>query len=363
MFRLLRSPSLWLLLTCAPPACALLAGCDSHAAATGKRIVILTNTNSPYWDTGREGLKAAAKELKLEERGLSAVMMVNDGTPRGQIDKLRQFASQPDIVAVGISVTDAANAAIADEMRALRDKGVNVMTIDGDLDRARFADARFAFVGTDNRAAGQELGTAVRELRPSGGEYVTFVGRTGAHNALERIAGFGEGAGSKFKDVDEMSDDTDRTRAKENVRNAITNHPAVNTLVGIWSYNGPAIVSVVRELGRRNDFTIVTFDAEPIAIEQMAQGDLDCMLVQNPFDICYQGVRAMAALVEKKDDVIKEMFPRLGQPDGDLYITNVKLVVPDRGSPLKAGMFSSSTEFLKLEQFRAWLAKYGLKGS
>jgi len=291
------------------------------------------------------------------------VMIVNNGTPSGQIDQLRQFASQPDIVAVGISVTDAANAAIADEMRALRDKGVHVMAIDGDLDRARFADARFAFIGTDNRAAGQELGKAVRELRPAGGEYVTFVGRTGAHNAIERIAGFDEGAGSKFTEVDVMGDDTDRTRAQENVRNAITNHPAVNTLVGIWSYNGPAIVNVVRELSRRKDFTVVTFDAEPISIEQMAQGDLDCMLVQNPFDICYQGVRAMAAQVEKKEDVIKEMFPRLGQPDGDLYITNVKLVVPDRGSPLKADMFSSSTEFLKLDQFRAWLAKYGLKGS
>ncbi|HEX3657293.1 MAG TPA: substrate-binding domain-containing protein [Pirellulales bacterium] len=341
----------------------LTAGCDSQPAAHGKRIVILTNTNSPYWDTGREGLKAAAKELKLEERGLSAVMIVNDGTPHGQINQLRQFASQSDIVAVGISVTDAGNAEIADQMRALRDKGVHVMAIDGDLDRARFSDARYAFIGTDNREAGRELGTAVRELRPKGGEYVTFVGRTGAHNAIERNEGFSEGAGAKFTAVDFMGDETDRSRAKENVRNAITNHPAVNTLVGIWSYNGPAIVSVVRELNRRKDFTIVTFDAEPISIEQMAQGELDCMLVQNPFDICYQGVRAMAALVEKKQDVIKEMFPRLGQPEGDLYITNVKLVVPDHGSPLKADMFSDSTEFLKLDQFRGWLAKYGLKGS
>ncbi|HEX4148402.1 MAG TPA: hypothetical protein VHY20_05420, partial [Pirellulales bacterium] len=127
MHRHVRAFSSWLLMACALAACGLAAGCDSRPAVHGKRIVILTNTNSPYWDTGREGLKAAAKELKLDERGLSAVMIVNDGTPRGQIDQLRQFASQGDIVAVGISVTDAANAAIADEMRALRDKGVQVL--------------------------------------------------------------------------------------------------------------------------------------------------------------------------------------------------------------------------------------------
>ena len=43
-------------------------------------------------------------------------------------------------------------------------------------------------------------------------------------------------------------------------------------LVGIWSYNVPAIVDVVKELDRQEDYTIVTFDAEPIAIQQIASG-------------------------------------------------------------------------------------------
>ncbi len=49
---------------------------------------------------------------------------------------------------------------------------------------------------------------------------------------------------------------------QENVRNALQNHPDIKTLVGIWSYNAPAIVDVVREAGTRKDVTIVVTDAE-----------------------------------------------------------------------------------------------------
>lgn len=353
-------------------------GCDSAkqnpagAAATDadvssgelKRIILLTNGNSPYWDTARAGLQAAEKELGLAEAGLRAVVEVNgESTPRGQIDKLRQFASQSDIAAVGVSVTDAANAAIADEMRKLREQGIVVITVDSDIDRESLSDARFAFVGTDNLIAGRELGAAAKHLRPDGGKYVTFVGRTGAQNAIERIGGFVEGAGESFQSLDNMGDENDPTRARDNVRNAITNHPDLNVLVGIWSYNAPAIADVVQQLDRKDDFTVAVFDAEPLAVDYMEQGMIDVMLVQNPFEMGYQGVRLMKALVEKDEATLQDLLPKHGEEGGDLYDTGLKVIVPDNDSPLEAGQFGPSTQFLKLGEFRQWLAKYGLQGS
>src|SRR5205823_13224834 len=142
-----------------------------------------------------------------------------------------------DIVAVGISALDASNEAVADQMRELQKKGIKVVTIDSDVDRDKMRDARFAFVGTDNLQGGKELGKCAKGIRPDGGEYVTSVGRKAAQNAIERIGGFGKGAGDKFTSADSMGDDIDLKKARENVRNAMTNHPKVNTLVGIWSYN------------------------------------------------------------------------------------------------------------------------------
>src|SRR5439155_3314349 len=120
-----------------------------------------------------------------------------------------------------ISPCDAANLAVAELMRDLKRRGVHVATIDSDMDRETLRDARFAFIGTDNLVGGRELGKCAKGLRPAGGEYVTFVGRTGAQNAIERISGFAQGAGEKFISKDNMGDDTDRPRARENVRNAI----------------------------------------------------------------------------------------------------------------------------------------------
>src|SRR5947208_10650215 len=90
----------------------------SQASAGDKRIIILTNGNSPFWDACRVGLEEADVKLDLKKAGLHAVLDVNNGTPKGQIDKLRQYASQDDVVAVGVSALDAANVAVADEMRA-----------------------------------------------------------------------------------------------------------------------------------------------------------------------------------------------------------------------------------------------------
>jgi ribose transport system substrate-binding protein len=342
--------------------CSALGGCGG---AKEKRLIILINGDSPFWDACRVGVPQAEKDFHLADANLRAVVETNDGTPQGQLDKLRQFASQSDIVALGISPCDAANLAIAEEMRGLQKRGIHVVTIDSDVDRAKLRDSRFAFVGTDNLAAGRELGKCLQGLRPQGGGYVTFVGRKGAQNAMDRIAGVGQGAAPKWQQLDSMGDDIDRNVARENVRNAITNHKQkLNALVGIWSYNGPAIADVVKEDPNvRKEHLVVAFDAEPLTIAAMGDGLVDAMVVQNPYEMGYQGVQLMQSLVRNDQPAIQKMLPNHDKPDGDTYDTGLKIVVPDRKSPLRGDMFEKGTEFLTLAQFREWLAKYKLAGS
>jgi len=346
-------------------AASILSGCGGSSGSATKRIIILINGDSPFWDACRVGVPEAEKDFKLADANLHAVVESNDGTPQGQLDKLRQFASQSDIVAIGISPCDASNVAIADEMRNLKNRGIHVITIDSDVDRAKMRDCRFAFVGTDNLSGGRELGKCLKGLRPEGGGYITFVGRKGAQNAMDRIQGVGQGAGDSWKQLDCMGDDIDRNVARENVRNAIANHKEkLNALVGIWSYNAPAIVDVVKKDAQaRKDHLVVAFDAEPLAIAGMADGMIDAMVVQNPYEMGYQGVRLMQALVRNDQATIKEMLPNQGKLDGDVYDTGLKVVVPDGDARLKTDMFDKKTQFLQLPKFREWLAKYKLTGS
>jgi ribose transport system substrate-binding protein len=334
------------------------------AAANLKRIILLTNSASSFWDPCRAGVLDAVSQLKLEASGLTAVMEVNgSGDIQGQLDKLRQFGTQSDIAAIGISVVVEDNVAIIDELRKFHDRGIPVVTFDSDVKRSEYRDVRHAFVGTDNLAGGRVLGQCAAILRPAGGAYVNFVGSTSAQNAMDRFAGFAEGAGDKFVLKDTMADGTDRSKARDNVRNAIRNHPDLNTLAGIYSYNAPAIVDVIRELKVRDKFKVVVFDAEPLTIQAMKDGDVDVTLVQDPYAMGFQGVRLLAALVNKDDAVLKEMLPDFGKENGDIFDTGLKVVVPDESSAIKADLLAGKITHMTLSTFQAWLDKYGLTGS
>ncbi len=328
-----------------------------------KRIIILTNGNSPFWDAGAAGARDAEKDLNCQADGYHVVVDRNDFKAEGQIDKLRQYAGATDIVAIAISVTDAQSEAIPDEMRKLQKAGIKIVTIDSDVNRETGRDSRFAYLGTDNVIGGRELGTAAKGLLPDGGKYATFVGLKTAANAQERISGFAEGAGDKFKQADNLGDGGNEDVARTNVRDALDRNPDMAALVGIWSYNTPAIVDIVKQLKLREKVKIVGFDAEPSAIHEMGEGMVDVMVVQNPYQMGYQGVRILRALLKNDEASIKEMFPSYGSPDGDLFDTGLKVIVPNEGSPLKPELFGKKTEFLKLEAFKVWLEKYGLSGS
>ena len=348
----------------------LLTSMVSHAtppvvnALATKRIVLLNNTDSPFWDAARAGIQQASDDLKLAAAGFTASMDSNDGTEQGQIEKLRQYGTQRDIAAVIISPISSTNPAIADELEKLSKKGVIVGCFDSDLSEKNRSIRQF-YVGTNNVVGGKVLGTAAKNLRPSG-EYVQFVGVDSQQNAIERMDGFTSMMGSGYVQKDRRLDDADRSRARDNVRDVISKYPKLSMLVGIWSYNAPAIVDVVTEKKARARFTIVTFDAEQIAIKQMAEGMIDAMVVQNPFGMGYDSVKYAHAKLTNDSKTTKEMFPKMGQSGGDIRDTGLKVVVPAKNTPLKPEMFKDfgpSVEFLTLPQFQEWLTKYRLTSS
>jgi ribose transport system substrate-binding protein len=293
---------------------------------------------------------------------------VNNASAEGQIERLRQYATQDDVAGIAISVIQADNQSIAEEMRKLRAKGVKLITVDGDVNRESFRDARSYYIGTDNTVGGRTLGTATRALLEAKGlkegGYVQFAGFTDNDNARARMNGFKEAVGAGFREVDRMADEMDLSKARDNVRAALVNHPDLVALVGIWAYNAPAIAEVTQERGVRDRVTIVTFDAQAAALNHMADGRIDAMVVQNPFEMGIQTVRLLLAMHAGDEATIKEMFPRLGQPDGDIYTTGLRLIVPDADPLVKpADIQGSDHEYLPLSTFRAWLAKYGLSSS
>ena len=336
------------------------------AGPTGGRIVLLTNATSPFWDAAERGGRDAADALDLAARGLRFVIDKNTGGASGQIEQLKQYRGAGDVAALALSVADPNNPALIDAIRDLRESGVPVVVVDSDVhaDRPPDAAARFGYIGSANFRAGELAGQALAALKPGGGPFGTFVGYKSQGNAVERNAGVTAGAASVpgLTAAEFLGDDVDRAKARKNVRDFLDRHPDAVGLVGLWSYNPPAIVDVVNQLGVREKLAIVGFDAEPPTIAHLADGDIDALFVQNPYAMGREAVTVLADLLAGEEDAAKACFDAFDPATGGTRDTGLKVVVPDR-SPLTAADFDPAAEFMTLPQFRAWLSERGLEGS
>ena len=336
-----------------------------------KRIVFLTNGDDPFWDACRTGMDKAAEDLAIEDAGLTHNMdKGSEFKVELQVAKLEQYATQSDIAGVAISPVDASNRATAKALNTLRDKGVKVICVDSDMDHEKFRGSRFAYLGTDNKVGGAELGKAALGSRPEGGTYATFVGVKSVANAMQRIGGFAEGAGEGYTSLDSMADDGDENVAQENVKAVLDRHENVDVLVGIWAYNAHAIVRVVEDRNIRDQTKVVVFDAASLALTDLAAGKIDAMVVQNPYQMGYLTVKLIKAMMEDDHATIQEMYPsydpetkEFTEEDGDILTTELRVVVPDENSPLKEEMFLPETEFFYYEDFKTWLNERRLVSS
>ena len=220
----------------------------------------------------------------------------------------------------GDSVVEPNASGIIDQMKALRARGIPVLALDSDGQK----ETRDAYIGTNNIEAGRALGRAAVQLLPGGGKAVAFVGIRSAQNAQERVNGFKDGAGAQIQVVDVMEDSGDVNKARRNVAAALQNHPDLKMLVGIWSYNAPAIVDEVKAAGKRSSLKLVTFDAEPNTLLALKEGLLDATAVQNPYMMGYLGVKVLKALLNKDEATVKAVVGEPGIKD-----TGIRLVTPD----------------------------------
>ena len=158
------------------------------------------------------------------------------------------------------------------------------------------------YIGTDNVAAGRQAGQLIREAIPDGGSIMLFVGKLDAQNAQERIQGIKEALeGSTIRIIDVRTDDADDVRAKANAADTLVRYPDIKGLVGLWSYNGPAILNAVREAGKVGRVQIVAFDEADETLAGVKDGAIHGTVVQQPYEFGYQAIVRMAQAVRGDD--------------------------------------------------------------
>jgi ribose transport system substrate-binding protein len=268
--------------------CALLSFSTELRADDKILLGFVTNNASDFWTIARAGVQKATTELGDVDVDFK---IPADGTAATQKRIIEDLLAR-GVKGIAISPKDPANQTTVLNRAAER---ALVICHDSDAPNSR----RAFYIGTDNTAAGRQAGQLIKEAVPQGGKIMVFVGTLSAQNAHDRLAGIKEAlAGSNLQIIDVRTDETDRVRAKANVKDTIVKYPDIACLVGLWSYNGPAIINALRESGKAGQIKAVVFDEEGETLAGVRDGVAYATVVQQPFEFGYQSIVAMRKYIK-----------------------------------------------------------------
>ncbi len=251
------------------------------------KLAFVTNNASDFWTIARKGTEKAAKEIP----GIEVEFRINPDNTAAEQQRIVDDLLAKGINGIAISPVDPANQTPMLNRAATQ---ALVVTQDSDAPNSN----RSCYIGTDNVEAGRQAGRLVKEALPQGGKIMVFVGVLDAQNARERFQGLKEAlAGSNVQIVDVRTDNADRVRAKSNVSDTLVNVPDIAGLVGLWSYNGPAILSAVKEANKVDKVKIVAFDEEDETLGGIRDGAIYGTVVQQPFEFGFKSMELMAKVL------------------------------------------------------------------
>jgi ribose transport system substrate-binding protein len=269
------------------------------AANKKLKLAFVSNNAATFWTIARSGCADAAKELGDVDMDFRIPSAATAAEQQSILDDL--LARGEDGIA--LSPVDPAN-----QTELLNKVAGQALLVTADSDAPM--SKRVCYIGTDNVAAGTEAGKLIKEALPNGGKIMLFVGTMDAQNAKDRSQGIRDQlAGSSISIIDVRTDDTDPVRAQKNAEDTLVKYPDVACLVGLWSYNGPAILNAVKSAGKNGQVKIVCFDEDAQTLAGVSGGDIYGTVVQQPYEFGKQAITRMAKSLRGD----KDAFPASGK--------------------------------------------------
>jgi ribose transport system substrate-binding protein len=266
------------------------------APGTTLKLAFVTNNASDFWNIAAAGVR---KFLAEHPNVTIDIRRPPTGTVEEQNGYLENMVTQ-GYHGIAVSVI-APNDQVAEVNRAAAK--TNVITHDSDAKQSN----RLAYIGTNNTEAGRALGREIVRLLPSGGKIAVFVGTFAAANASERLAGIEqEIKGKNITIVAKKEDNKDPAVAQNNPNDVLVAYPDVAMLVGLWSYNGPAIASAIDGAGKKGKVLAAVFDEEDGTLQGIESGTIQVTCVQKPFQFGYLSSKMLYELATKGESAVPQ---------------------------------------------------------
>ena len=275
----------------------VIASCQKEE--TGEKRLTITvipkGTTHVYWKSIHAGAVKGAKEMDVD--------IVWVGTEK-EDDRQQQIAlvdNQVINAVDGIVLAPLDDMALRRPVRAAVGKGIPVVIIDSDLQDSE--DIYTSFIATDNMKGGRIAGEGLGRMLNGNGNVVLLREQEGAASTEKRAAGFLE-AINEFPGINVLSHEQyggatreEGLRASENMLLRFTDASGELVLDGIFCVNESTTYGMLQALKRKRlagKVIFVGFDSSPSLIEGLQKGEIDGLVVQDPFKMGYLGVRTMA---------------------------------------------------------------------
>ena len=253
-----------------------------------KIAVICKGEQHQFWQTVKSGAEDAREELGVEITFEAPEDESQIDVQIGMVEKA--IEDKADAILLAPLDTDRLNDVI-DRASA---EGIPVLTFDSDVT----TDSRVATIGTDNMTGGAIAARNAIDLIGTKGKVAIISYVKEAQTAIEREKGFVDEI-NKYAGIEILGTEYcngDSALAQEQAETFIRNNPDIKC---IYATNEGCALGVAQAV-QDKDITVIGFDSSDDEIQYLEDGWIQGMMVQNPYNMGYLGVRNIYKAMQGK---------------------------------------------------------------
>jgi ribose transport system substrate-binding protein len=269
------------------------AGCDQEPSTSTQShpanhviAVIPKSTNLVFWQSVVAGAREAGKDYGYQ---------IDWNGPDRETNSAGQIQIIDDAIAhqvEGVVLAPVDRRELVPAVEKLAALKIPCAIIDSGLDSVQF----LSFASTDNYQGG--VLAAQRMGRMLGGKGRVLVVRhiAGSHSTAKRVSGFTETISNSFPGItiaDSQSGGDTVEGARQATAAMLAQHPDAQ---GVFACNITTSVGALQALQAANlpGVKLVAFDPDKTLLDGLRVGQVDAIILQNPYQMGYEGVKVVA---------------------------------------------------------------------
>src|SRR5947199_7251339 len=279
------------------------ASCKRAGSGNSKKLtiaVIPKGTSHEFWKSIHAGAIKAAKELSSTGSEVEVIWKgpLREDDREQQIQVVEGFTSQG---VDGIVLAPLDNRALVRPVEEAKSANVPTVIIDSGLD----SNSIVSFVATDNRKGGMLAADRLGQLLSGKGKVILLRYAEGSASTQDREDGFLQEIKQKFPGIELISTDQYAGATRDTAKRASENllNRFGEEVQGIFCPNESTTAGMLlalQDIGKAGKVMFVGFDTSQTFIDAMRAKQLHGIVVQNPFNMGYLGVRTMVEHLQGK---------------------------------------------------------------